>query len=124
MADQTVKVKGYREFLRAASRAGKEAKTEVRAAFRDVAEPVRAEATSRFSTVDTRSAQGFRIAVRARGVAVEQRLKKTTGKRGDYGSLQMRRALIPALSANEDKIMKGMEKALDKIADHFEKGAA
>lgn len=125
MAASSVKVKGYREFLRAASKAEKETKAVVRTEFKRIAEPVRAEATSRFSTIDSRSAAGFRIAVRQRGVAVEQRIKRTTGKRGDYGSLQMRRALIPSLNANEDKIVRGVEQAIDRIADKLErKGAA
>ena len=123
MASSAIRVKGYRECARAARRAGSATNREVRAAFRQVAEPVRAEAVSRFSSIDTRSASGYRIAVRQRGVAVEQRLKKTTGRRGDYGSLQMRRALLPALHANEDKIMKGMDEAIEKVADIFDKGA-
>lgn len=122
MAGSAIRVKGYREASRAARRAGSAVNKEVRAAFREVAEPVRAEATSRFSLVDARSAAGYRIAVRQRGIAVEQRLKKTTGKRGDYGSLQMRRALLPALEANKDELDKEMDKAIDKVADIFGRG--
>jgi hypothetical protein len=124
MAASSVKVRGYREFLRAAAKASKETRAVVRTEFGKIAEPVRADATSRMSVIDARSAAGFRVAVRQRGVAVEQRIKRTTGKRGDYGSLQMRRALMPALSANADKIEHGVEKAIDRIADRFEKGAA
>lgn len=124
MAASTVRVKGYKELTRAARRAGSATNKEVRAALREVAEPVRAEAAAKFALIDARSAAGFRIAVRARGVAVEQRIGRVTGKRGDYGSLQMRRALIPALAANDDKIDDSMDKALDRIESIFERGAA
>lgn len=118
---QTLRVKGYREFLRAASRAEKESKKEVRAALREVAEPVRAEAASLFETVDPRSAAGYRVRVRQRGVSVEQSLRKTTGKHPEFGALQMREALLPALARKEGEIERGMEDAIDRIADHFER---
>ena len=121
MAQETIRIHGLRELQRAAQRAGKEARKEVRAALRDAAEPVRRDATARFAVVDARSAAGYRVAVRQRGVAVEQRLRKTTGKRPDYGSLQMTRALLPALQANAELIEREAEKAVDRIADHFER---
>lgn len=121
MAAQTLRLKGYREFQRAVRRAGKESRTEVRAALREAVEPVRAEAVSRFSLIDARSAAGYRTAVRQRGVAVEQRLRKTTGRHPEYGSLQMRRALLPALASNEELIEQRVEQALDRIANHFER---
>jgi hypothetical protein len=123
MAGSAVRVKGYRECARAARRAGNATNKEVRAAFKQVGEPVRADATSKFALIDMRSASGFVVRVRQKGIAVEQRLKKTTGKRGDYGSLQMRRALIPALHENEDEIEKAMDNAIDKVADIFDRGA-
>jgi hypothetical protein len=118
---QTLRIRGYREFLRAATRAEKESKKEVRAALRAVAEPVRVEAASLFDTLDARSAAGYRVRVRQRGVSVEQSLRKTTGKHPEFGSLQMREALIPALEAKEHEIERGMEDAIDRIADHFER---
>lgn len=93
----------------------------MRAALREVAEPVRAEAASLFSTVDPRSAAGYRVRVRQRGVSVEQSLRKTTGQHPEYGALQMREALLPALARKEREIEQGMEEAIDRIADHFER---
>jgi hypothetical protein len=121
MASATVVVKGYRETAKAARNSGTAVNKEVRDALKQAAEPVRAEAVSRFSTVDARSAAGYVVRVRAKGVAVEQRRKKTTGTRGDYGSLQMRRALIPALTSNLEETMKAMEKAVDDIVNVFER---
>lgn len=121
MAGETVRVRGYREFVRAARRAEKESRTEVRAALREVAEPVRREAIRRFSLIDGRSAAGYKVAVRQRGVAVVQSKRKTTGKRPDYGSLQMRKALLPALASNAREVERRTEKALDRIANHFDR---
>lgn len=118
---ETVRVRGYREFLRAADRAGRESKKEVRETLRDVGEVVRVEGQRRFERYDTRSAAGYRVRVRARGVSVEQTLRRTTGLRPDYGALQMRVALIPALESKEPEVEKRMEKAIDQIADHFER---
>ena len=115
-------VSGYTELLRACNQAEKESKRYVRGVLREVGDVVRVDATSRFSVVDSRSAAGYRTRVRVRGVAVEQSLRKTTGKRPRYGALQMRRALLPALLTHEDTLERGMEQALDLIAAHFERG--
>jgi hypothetical protein len=124
MARQSVKVSGYREFMRAVSKADKSVRKDVRAALRETAEPVRTEATAMFSITDARSAAGFRVAVRQRGVAVEQRYGRTTGKHPEFGRKQMR-VLRAALASNAPHIEKGVEKAIDKIADRLEgKGAA
>lgn len=121
MAKETVRVRGLREFQRAAARGGKKARAGVRAALREAAEPVRATAVSLFSPVNAASAAGYRVAVRQRGVAVESRRRRTTGKHPEYGALQMRTALLPALARHEHDIEARVEHALDRIADHFER---
>jgi hypothetical protein len=118
----TLQLRGYREFLRATDRADRESKRYVRDSFRRVGEIVRAEAANRFSPIDQRTAAGYRTRIRQRGIAVEQSLAKTTGARPDFGSLQMRRALLPALMANQDTLMRDLDLALDRVADHFERG--
>lgn len=121
MAAGRLGVHGVRDFVRAADRAGKESKRAVRLALRTVGEPIRAAAASLFFPVDARTAAGYRVVVRQRGIAVEQRLRKTTGLHSSYGSLQMRRALLPALDENTERTQREMERALDKVADHFER---
>ena len=117
---ETVRIKGYREFIRACDRAGKETKKEVRGTFRKVGDIVREEASSRFRDVSPRSAAGYRTRVRQGGVAVEQSLRRTTGLRPDFGALQMQEALIPALEDKEDEVIEAMDDALDRVADHFD----
>lgn len=123
MAKETIRVKGFREFLKACQHAPKDTKRFVRDAFRQVGEQVRSDAADRFKTIDSRSAAGYKTRVRQRGVAVEQSIRKTTGLHPEYGSLQMRRALIPALQSNADDTTRAMEDAMEKVADHFERTA-
>jgi hypothetical protein len=74
----------------------------------------------RFSPIDPRSAAGFRTRVRQRGVSVEQSRRRVTGKRGDYGALQMRRALVPALEDKKNQTEREFERAVDELANIME----
>lgn len=107
--------------LRACDRAGRETKREVRSTLRKVGDIVKVEAAERLREIDARSAAGLRTVVRQRGVSVEQSLRKTTGTRPDFGALQMRQALLPALAEKESAVEDAMEDAIDKVADHFER---
>ncbi len=117
-------VSGLKQLVKACDRAGKESKSVVRAALRSTGVQVRADATTRFAKYDARSASGYRVVVRQRGVNVEQSLRKTTGLRPDFGSLQMRRALLPALRDNEAELERQVEIALDRIVEHFTSNAS
>lgn len=113
---------GLREFIRAVDAAGKETKRQVRKRLREVGELVRDDARSLFAPYDGGSAAGYGVSVRRVGrVTVEQRRRKTTGKRPDYGALQMRKALLPAAEQNQAELVKRFEQALDDIADVFER---
>lgn len=121
MADRfTVRVHGFTEFMQAANAAPKETKQKVRASFKKAGEVVRADAVRRFSAIDSGSAIGYRTSVKLGGVAVYQAIRKTTGQRGDYGSLQMRKALLPALMHNQEQLMADVDKAMEEVAAHFE----
>ena len=123
MREGEVVVRGYKEFLRACNHADKATKKEVRLILKDVGNVVRRDAASRFSAVSTKTAAGYRTVVRQRGVSVEQSLRKTTGLHPEYGSRQMRQALLPALHENEERLRLEMEHAVDLIADVFEYGS-
>lgn len=116
----TVRVKGYRDFQRTIARADKDTKREVRNAFREVGDIVRVDAENRLDDTSPKSAAGLRTRVRQRGVAVEQSLRRTTGKRPDWGKHQMREALVPALEDNTQQVMREFEEALDRVADRFD----
>lgn len=115
MAAETVRVHGLRELNRALSKVEKDLAKEVRQAFREAAEPVRVEAALLFAPVSARSAAGYRVVVRQRGVAVEQKYGRTTGDHPEFGAMQMQTALIPALQRNEDKVFDGTERVIGRL---------
>lgn len=119
MPDEFV-VSGLSEMLRAAKDAGASTNREVRAAFRESGDIVRVDAVPRLAKYSVKSAAGLKVRVRQRGVAVEQSLRKTTGQRPDYGSLQMRKALLPAVTKTLPELEAEFVKAVDKIAAIFE----
>jgi hypothetical protein len=118
----TVHIRGYREFLRATNRAEKASKRFVRDNFKEVGEVVRVPAADDLRTLQPtgKSAAGLRTIVRARGVNVEQTLRKVTGKRPDWGATQMRKILLPNLESHEREIEQKLEEKLGDIADHFD----
>ena len=119
----TLRVEGYTELLRALKHADRQQRLEVRHTLRDVGQIVQRDAAQRFSPINARSAAGYKVRVRQRGVAVEQSIRKTTGAHPEWGSLQMRRALIPALYAKEDDTKRAMDAAMDKVARDFDRAA-
>lgn len=117
-----LRVRGYSELMKALQLAVDDEKKFVRDELRNVGDIVRRDATLRFAGTDTRSAAGYRTRVRQRGVAVEQSIRKTTGKHPEFGALQMRRALVPAVITSGPDVNRGMERALDKVSARFNRG--
>lgn len=66
-----------------------------------------------------RSAAGFKVRVRQRGVEVEQSLRKTTGAHSWWGAAQMKHGLLPALYDSEAAITAEFDKALDLAITEF-----
>jgi hypothetical protein len=117
---KAVKVKGLRELHRALKKYDSDLKPELESRLLDAGRIVQDEARNLFSVIDTRSAMGFRARLKGFGrVVVEQRRRKTTGQHPEFGSLQMRRALIPAVSDSETKVMNEMEDLLDDLWRRF-----
>lgn len=116
MAASTVRVRGLREMQRDFRRMSGDLRDESREALREAAEPVRREAQALFAPISAESAAGYRVRVRARGVSVEQSLRRTTGLRPDFGRRQMGRALIPALERRQAEVIRGLERMLDRLA--------
>jgi hypothetical protein len=116
-----IRVEGLSELIRAADAADRETKRAVRNRLRKVGEIVRDEARSLLAPLNSRSAAGYGVSVRRAGlIAVEQRRRRVNGKRPDWGSRQMRHALLPALERKSADAEHEFEAALDDIATAFE----
>jgi hypothetical protein len=112
-------MKGYREFMRATAKAEKESKSTIHNHLREAADIVREDAFRRFLRYSPKSAAGFRIRSRVGGVFIEQKLRKTTGEHPEYGALQLRVALEPALDAKTGEVERRMDKALAELANIY-----
>lgn len=119
MARSTIRVRGLREFSRAATKAEKRTKDVIKGKLRDAADPVRQEGQRLFERYDESSASAFKVRVwgRGYGVFVEQSKRKTTGRRADYGALQMNKALLPALDNKAGEVERKLEQGVDELVD-------
>ena len=115
MATGAIRVEGYREVTRALAKVGSEVKPALTAALKEAAWPVASDSKSRLKRYRQISLQTISPRVTTSGVYVTQRAKKVTGRRGDFGALQMTRGLMPALEANKEETYKGVELALDEL---------
>jgi len=115
---ETVRVRGLRELRSSLSKVNKEADGKVKDALKDAAGPVVSATQAKLSRFRGVSMQ-VRPHVLMKGVVVRQDARKKTGKRPDFGGLQMRKAFIPALEENERQIINEVEKALDRLLDEF-----
>lgn len=121
MQEDTVIVRGYTEFVRACDHADRETRKELRSTFREVGEVVRVEWAGDEQRFGAFTASGLRTIVRQRGVSVEQTRRKTTGLRPDFGRLQQSVG-DQVFDGKEAEIEDAFEKAIDRVADHFERG--
>lgn len=100
-----LRYEGIRELAQALKQIDDGLLHELTADLKNVGEVVREQATSLFDRIDVKTAAGFETRVRATSrsgglVTVEQKLRKTTGRRPDYGGLQVRYML----EAREEKL--------------------
>lgn len=110
-----VVVKGVRELQRALRVYDMDLAKNLRQELKQVGMLVQVEARARFTSFSEKSAAGYKVRVRQRGVSVEQSLRKTTGLRPDWGALQMTQALIPALVTKEPLVVERVERMLDNL---------
>jgi hypothetical protein len=112
----TVRVTGYRETMRALNATEKATAKTMKDAQLKAAEPVAESARQKVSEFQGASAGTIGPRVTTTGAFVTQKAKKVTGQRGDFGALQMRTALIPALEEHEDDIADEVEDAFFMLA--------
>lgn len=116
MASAGVKVYGAKEVTAAFRKVDKELAKQFGNDLKKAAEPVAVAARSKVTRY--RGAKVTTIKTRRTGprVFVEQGARKVTGKRGDFGALQLRTVLVPALEERTDEVFDEVEKVLDNYA--------
>lgn len=116
MAFATVKVEGVREVNAAFRKVDKDLAKQFGNDLKKAAEPV--ASTARQKVTRYRGAKVTTIRTRRSGprVFVEQGARKVTGKRPDFGALQMRTVLIPALEERTDEVFDQVEQVLNNYA--------
>ena len=111
MAAASVRIHGLRELNRALTNLERK---DLGKELKEAAEPVVSasrEKVTRFRGSSPGTIRAKRTGLR---VFVEQSKAKVTGKRGDFGALQMRTALEPALQENENEVFRNVEQALNR----------
>lgn len=115
MPDGTLKVEGLRDLQRALRSYDKSLASELTRRLKEAASIVRDDASARFSRINAASAAGFKPRARGGSAFVEQSQRRTTGTRPDFGSLQMKLALLPALESKSGEVEQSIEHMLDEI---------
>lgn len=110
------RVEGYREAMRALNRMEDGTPKAVKKGLTEVAEPIAETARSLIGRFAGASTQTISPRVTTRGVFVTQRARKVTGRRGDFGGLQMQEGFIPALEQHEGDVAEEIEDAFNRLA--------
>lgn len=111
MAEGSVRVKGLREFVRDVNKADSDVGKKLKDELKRLAEPVAQEAQAlgaRYAGIGP-----YKTGLRGGGAVVRQSRGTRTGLRGDFGVLQMRTVLEPALEARQEDVLRGAEEWLD-----------
>lgn len=120
MPSPAARVTGYTQLLVALKALPRSVQLALRGEFRSIGQIVDDKASRRLLELDpqpVKSVAGLKPVVRLRGVEVDQTLRKTTGLRSDWGRIQMRVGLVPALHDSEPEIVAGVAVAMDKAAE-------
>ena len=113
-----VRVHGLMELNRAFKKIDSEIGTVLRADLLHAAQPVAESAKGKIGRYQGASLGTIVPKVLSRSVFVYQNARKVTGLRGDYGALQMRKGLEPALEENTERIVASVNLAIDRLAAH------
>jgi hypothetical protein len=111
----TLRVEGAAKVQRAFRGIDRQLATDFGKDLQKAADPVVADTKAKEKWAGA-SINTIRSRRRGINIYVEQSARKVTGLRGDYGALQLRQALVPALDENEDEVFSEVERVLDHYA--------
>ena len=112
----TIRVQGTREVMAAFRKVDKSLAKQFGDDLKKAAAPVvqDAKAKQRWQGASVNTIRAKRSGAR---VFVEQSARKVTGLRADYGALQMRESLVPALEENTAEVFAEVEHVLNQYAN-------
>lgn len=113
----TVRVEGVREVNAAFRKIDKKLAREFGNDLKKAAAPVVETARQKETKWQGASVGTIRAKRSGPRVFVEQSARKKTGKRSDFGALQMREALVPALDEETTEVFALVTVVLDKYAN-------
>lgn len=114
MAAGTVRLRGYREAMRALNKVNRGAGKTVRDELQHAAKPVVDTTKQKLSRYQGASLGTIGPRASVQGVFVTQRARKVTGRRADFGRLQQV-ALEESLDEHTGEVIEGVEDALDRL---------
>lgn len=119
MASSTSRVKGWRELSRTFDRLGPEVSRQFREERKRLGEPVRADAERRARSEIPRIGLRWgrmRLGIRTSTVYVAPTTKRGSGsRRPNLAPLLMNEAMLPALDANKERIVRDIGRMLDRV---------
>lgn len=120
MGRKPYNVTGLSELIKDLEAVDRDLPKVLKAKLQEAAEPVAHDAADKLRALQpasTRSADGIIVRVRNAGlVTVEQKERKTTGRRPDWGATQMTHALLPAAEEKGAEAVRSVEDAIDEVA--------
>lgn len=118
MRNFSIRAEGITGFIHFVERTTIETQWFVHHKLAEVAEPVREEATRLFTKFSAKSAAGYAIRTDTPGIVdVYQTIPKTTGRHPEWGALQMREALLPALDRKSSEVEDRLGTAIGDIIE-------
>lgn len=112
-----MRVLGLSELIRSLDAIDRDLPDALRAELKEAADVVAGDVAARLQPLSPHSASGVVARVRAAGlVTVEQKFRKTTGRRPDWGVTQMRYAFLPAAEQDQEMFNEKVETAIDRVA--------
>lgn len=115
MAAARIEIKGLDDLVRSFRRLDKDLTKEIQRGLQEAARPVAEAAKSKLGKYRGAATGGIRPRVKGATAIVEQRKGKVTGKRGDFGTIIMQKALIPARTEQADHVVKHLERVIDRL---------
>jgi hypothetical protein len=117
--NEHIVVEGYTQldwaFRKVSKEVDPQSSARMRGEFKAAAEPVASSAREKISRFEGASLATIHPVATARGIFVVQDARKVSGLRGDFGNLQLRTGLEPALEENKELVLRRIEHALDRV---------